>query len=164
MADTKSDLVTAQEAAVTDLSAGIINGDQANGLLLRAQGVVTLPSGVADADTFQICDLPPGAVPQPALSSVTCSADPGTTLVLDVGYTDTAAGGSNTNADGLADGITLSAGGKIAFTSGTIPDALATPFRCSRKTRIYATVPTSGASSVTAGVKLVFDIVYVVKG
>lgn len=164
MANTKSDLITAQEAARTGLSSGVVNGDDASGLILRAKGIVTLPSGVADADTFQICDLPPGAVPLPELSNVCCSADPGTTLVLDVGYSDTNEGGSTTDADGLADGITLSSGGQIAFTSGTMPAAVATTVRTTRKTRVYATVPTSGASTVTAGVKLVFTIAYAVKG
>lgn len=164
MANTNSDLITKQAAALTGLSGGVVNGDDANGLVLRAQAIVTLPSGVADADTFAICDLPPGAVPIPQLSSVACSADPGTTLLLDVGYSDATEGGSTTDADGLADGITLSSGGLVNFCSGTMPAAVATPVRTTRKTRVTAVVPTSGASTVTAGVKLVFTIAYAVKG
>lgn len=164
MADTNSDLIAAQASALTGLSGGIVNGDDTNGRIQRAKAIVTLPSGVADADTFQLCDLPSGAVPLPELSNVCCSADPGTTLVLDVGHTDASEGGSTTDADGLADGITLSSGGQVAFTSGTMPAAVATTVRTDRKTRVYATVPSSGASSVTAGVKLIFTIAYAIKG
>lgn len=163
MPNTNSDLIANSAAALLDLAAGNRNGDNVNGLVLRAKAIVTLPSGVADADTFQICDLPAGAVPIPEMSTVTCSADPGTTLVLDIGYDDSGEGGSLTNADGLADGIALSSGGQVAFTSGTMPAAVATTVRTDRKTRVYATVPSSGASSVTAGVKLVFNVFYAVK-
>lgn len=156
MADTNSDLIAAKAAALLGLADGIVNGDDDGGLVLRKKAIVTLPAGVADADTFQICDLPPGAVLDPTQSSVTCSADPGTTLVLDVGHAD--------NVDEYADGITLSAGGQIAFTSGTMPSAVATTRRTSTTERVFATVPSSGASSVTADVKLIFTIVYVVKG
>lgn len=156
MANTNSDLIAAQTAALTGLSGGILNGDDNGGLVLRKKAIVTLPEGVADADTFQICDLPPGAVLDPTLSNVACSADPGTTLVLDIGHSG--------NTDEYADGITLSAGGQVAFTSGTMPAAVATTRRTTDVERVYATVPSSGASSVTAGVKLIFTLVYIVKG
>lgn len=163
MATTKSQLIAAQEAALTNIANGLRAGDDAAGLLCIATAIVTLPSGVADADVFELCDLPIGAVPVPQLSDVTCSADPGTTLLLDIGYTNVSNEGEQADPDGLADGITLSSGGKVAFTSGTMPAAAITPVRCTHTTRVRAIVPTSGASTVTAGVKLVFTIAYRVK-
>lgn len=161
MANTKSDLIQAQEAAVTGLSSGVVNGDDANGLLLYATAQLTLPSGVSSSDTFQICDLPAGAVPVAQLSHATCP-NPGTTLTLDIGYDDSNEGGSNTDTDGLADGIVMSSGGQVGFCSATQPATVATPFRTDRKTRILATV--ASASSVTAGVVVTFTVAYRVKG
>lgn len=166
MADTDSDIIDLQQAALTGLSSGPVNGELLGGTPKFAKGIITLPSGVADADTFQICDLPPGVTLAPELSFVVCSADPGTTLVLDVGYSDTNEGGSTTDLDGLAEDIVLSSGGKVQFCSvaGSIPAAVDTTVRTTKKTRVYATVPSSGASTVTAGVKLVFFIAYLQKG
>lgn len=161
MADTNSDLIAAQASALTGLANGIVNGDDLAGDLKLATVQVTLPSGVAGSDTFQLCDLPAGAVPVPQLSHATCP-NPGTTLTLDIGYSDTNEGGSNTDADGLADGIVMSSGGQVGFCSATQPATVATPYRCTRKTRIYATA--ASASSVTAGVVVSFTIAYRVKG
>lgn len=104
-------------------------------------------------DTINLCILPAGAIVVPQLSSV-FSADPGTTLTLDIG---TAA-----DADAFADGITLSSGGRVEFTSGTAPAAL-TPTGLTADTGsgnavVYATV--ASAASLTASVVLHFLIAY----
>jgi hypothetical protein len=73
----------------------------------------TLAGTEAAADVINLCLLPAGAIPIPGLSKVV-SADPGTTLTMDVG---TAA-----DLDGYADGLVLSAGGQIEFgTSSPLP-------------------------------------------
>jgi hypothetical protein len=102
------------------------------------------------SDTINLCILPTGAIPIPGLSFVDC-ADPGTTLAVDIGYAS--------NPDALADGITLSSGGHVLFTSGTMPaDALTPAALASTDTTIYATV--TNASTLTASADLVFHIAY----
>lgn len=161
MATFKTDLITKQEAALTGLSGGVLQGDDANGELRLATGIVTVTDALAGDDILAICDLPPGAVPVPQLSHATC-ANPGTALVIDVGYTDAPEGGDNADEDGLADGITMSAGGQFAFTGGTLPATVAAPFRTERKTRVQALVKT--ATSITDATKIAFTIAYRVKG
>jgi hypothetical protein len=151
MATFNSTLVTADAARL--MSAGLRDGDDANGKLTVATANVTLTSATAANDILNIIPaglLPIGAVVVPQLCSVT-SADPGTTLTLDIGYA--------ANPDAYADGITLSAGGQIAFTSGTLPAAVTTPVRITGAAdAIYATVMT--ANTVTDATVLTFIIAY----
>lgn len=151
MATFTSDIAAA--FATNRLSTGVRNGDDANGKLTVATAQVTLTSATAAADILNIIPaglLPEGAVVVPQLSSVTCS-DPGTTLTLDVGYA--------ANPDAYADGIVLSAGGQIAFTSGTKPAAVATPNRIvDEDDAIYATV--ASADTITNNTVLTFLIAY----
>lgn len=110
------------------------------------------------ADIINLCVLPVGAIPVPQLSNVTCSADPGTTLTLDIG---TAA-----NADGWADGIVLSSGGQVACTNTAIPAWVAptaltadtSSFATQGSAVVYATV--ASASTLTADVVLYFTLAY----
>jgi hypothetical protein len=114
----------------------------------------TLLGTEAAADVINLCVLPQGVIPVPALSSVTCSSDPGTTLTLDIG---TAA-----NPDGLADGIVLSSGGMVHCATATMPAWLdATPVvpdAGAGTAALFATVAT--AATLTAGVVLHFCIAY----
>lgn len=114
-----------------------------------------LSSGTEEVanDVILLGILPVGAIVIPALSSVYC-ADPGTTLTLDVGFEG--------NPDAFADGITLSSGGRVEFTSGTAPSAL-TPEPITVGTTypdgtVYATV--ASASTLTDAVVLTFTIAY----
>lgn len=155
--DTNSDLIAAKAAAKLKLSDGVLNGDDAGGVLLYFGPEVTLPSGVAANDTFQLIDLPPGAVIVPELCSISASGDPGTTLTLDVG--------DSGDADRYCDGANLgalSAAGIVAFTAPALPAAVITPFRSPNVTRIFATAATAG--TVTANTVLKFTIVARVKG
>lgn len=118
----------------------------------------TLLGTEAATDIINLCILPVDAIPLPQLSSV-YSADPGTALIIDVG---TAA-----DVDGWGDGLTLSAGGLINFTSGTAPAWLEpTPlvadtgtFNKAGSAVVYATVMT--ATTLTASVVLWFNLAYV---
>lgn len=118
----------------------------------------TLTGSEAADDILRLCILPAGCIPLPLLSKV-YSADPGTTLTLDVGTAD--------NPDGFADGIVLSAGGTIGFESGTAPAWLVqTPLVADVDTTasgsgnavVYATV--ASAASLTASTVLHFAIAY----
>lgn len=154
MATFKSTLVTKQEAARTKPSSGLRDGDDAFGILMLATASVTLTSATAAADIIQIVPpelIPVGAVVVPQLCSVT-SADPGTTLTLDIG--DAA------DADRYADGIVLSAGGQVGFCSALPnPASVAAPFRLTEQAVIQATV-LAGASTITDGTVLTFIIAY----
>ena len=127
----------------------------------------TLAGTEAADDVINLCLAPAGAIPIPQLCSVTASADPATTdetdpenpvtgeLTLDIG---TAA-----NPDGLADGIDLSAGGKVSAESGTapawlVPTALVADSG-SGNAIVYATVATA-AGVITAGAKLYFTLAF----
>jgi hypothetical protein len=151
MAIFKSDIVTKAES--NRVSTGVRDGDDANGKLTLATAHVTLTGATAAADLLEIIPaslLPIGAVVVPQLCSVTCS-DPGTTLTLDIGYA--------ANPDAYADGIVLSSGGQIAFTSGTKPAAVAVPVRITGEAdAIYATV--ASADTVTNATVLTFIIAY----
>lgn len=109
----------------------------------------TLAGTETTSDVINICKLPQGAVPVVSLCNVFCQ-DPGTTLAIDVG--------TSADIDELADGIALSSGGLVAFTSGTAPALALTPAAYSSHVTVYAT-PTS-VSTLTAGASLVFTIVY----
>lgn len=119
----------------------------------------TLAATEAGTNTIGLDVLPAGAIPIPQLSSVTCSADPGTTLTLDIG---TAA-----NPDGWADGIVLSAGGKVECASATMPAWLAaTPITADTdptesgtgNAAVYATV--ASADTLTVSVVLYFVLAF----
>jgi hypothetical protein len=106
------------------------------------------------ADTIRLGLLPAGAIPVPQLSSVTCSAAPGAALVVDIGTAD--------NTDGWADGIVLTAGGKVQCASATMPAWLApTPLVAdagSGNAAVYVTVAT--ATTLTPGVTLYFTLAF----
>lgn len=152
MATFLSDLATKQAAALLKSSDGVRDGDDFCGSLKVATAHVTLTSATAAADILTIIPaelVPVGAVVVPQLCSVT-SADPGTTLTLDIGDAD--------DTDRYADGIVLSSGGQIAFCSGTKPAAVGTPFRITEQGAIYATV--ASAATVTDATVLTFVIAY----
>lgn len=102
----------------------------------------------AAADVINLCVLPVGATLLPQLCSV-YSSDPGTTLTLDVGYA--------ANPDAFADGIVLSAGGMINFSSGTAPSGL-TALEPITTGQVTATV--DSANTLTAAVVLYFNLVW----
>lgn len=156
MADTNSDLIAAQVAARTGLSAGIVNGDDNGGDLRFYNVEVAFTSGVTANDTFQLFDLPPGAVIVPELSKIIASGDPGTTLTMDVGD----AGDPDRYCDGANLGA-LSAAGVVEFTAPAIPAAVFTPYRPTDVTRIYATAATVGTNS---NVTLKFSVCVRIKG
>lgn len=115
-----------------------------------------LSSGTEEVanDVILLGIIPVGSIVVPSLCSVYC-ADPGTTLTLDVGYVD--------NPDAYADGIALSSGGRVEFTSGTAPSAL-TP---EPLTAVLTTYPpgtvlatVASASTLTDAVVLTFVIAY----
>ena len=157
MADSNSDLIAAKLAARTGLANGIVNGDDAGGILTIYNVEVACGASVAANDTFQLIDLPPGAVIVPELSSITASGDPGTTLTIDVGDS----GDPDRYCDGANLGA-LSAAGVVQFLAPAIPAAVLTPYRNNEDvTRIYATAATVGTNSA---VTLKFSIVARIKG
>jgi hypothetical protein len=126
------------------------NPNQAGGGVQMAVVPYALVATEAANDIINLCILPAGAILLPGLSFVDCE-DPGTTLTADIGYAS--------NPDALADGITLSNGGHVLFTSGTMPsDALVPAALAAADIAIYATVAT--ASTLTAAKKVVFNIAY----
>lgn len=138
-----------------NISNNVIPGDDIAGLLLYATASVVVTAGMAAADTIEITDIPAEGVVVPQLSHVTCSADPGTTLTMDIG--DAA------DTDRYADGINLGSGGQVAFTSGTMPAAATVPHRDQTgPTRVIATLAT--AATLTADTVLAFTIAYRCKG
>jgi hypothetical protein len=153
MATFKSTLVQLQEAAALRASDGLRDGDDAFGIVALATATVTLTGATAADDILEIvpaAQVPVGAVVVPQLCSVQCSADPGTTLTLDVGDAG--------NTDRYADGIVLSAGGQVGFCSTGVPAAAVTPYRITEQGKIYATV--ASANTITNGTTLTFIIAY----
>lgn len=114
----------------------------------------TIAGTEATNDTINLCVLPAGVIPVPQLSKINHSADPGTTLVVDVG---TAA-----DADGWIDGVTCSAGGQVEAGSGTVPAWLVpTPLVADTGSGNAVVVATlASVSSLTAGVIVYFTLAY----
>lgn len=150
MAAFSSTIYTAQNTALTQNYEAPSAVDFV-GTVRVARVAITTTAGMADADTFNLVYLPAGAVVVPSMSKVQCSADPGTTLVLDIG--------TSSDTDAFADGIVLSSGGAIAFDANVCAQAHA-PAALTAPTLVYATIPSSGAASVTADVTLRFWIAY----
>lgn len=152
MATIKSDLVTAQESASANYGATIA-GDDMTGVILAANVKVTVPATIAANDIIMLVPaeaIPVGAVVEVLDCGVFAATDPGTSLVLDVG--------TATNDDAFADALDLTAAGYKAFSaSGTVPAAIATPYRFTAQEAIYATVKTANTISETV---LVFSIRY----
>lgn len=108
--------------------------------------------------TLVLCYLPAGIIPRPDLSNVTCSADPGTALTIDIGSED--------NADGWADGMVLDSGGQVACNAPAIPAYMAlTELDADdgyRDVAITCTIETS--TTLTAAVILYFNLAYDLPG
>lgn len=154
MAILKSDIITAREALAYSDKTGA-DGIKIGANILLATAVITLASTTAANDLFELVDLPAGVEVVPQLSHVTL-ANPGTTLTVDIG--------DDLDDDRYADGIVLSAGGRIPFasTAATVGDAVANPHKTKATTRIRAKVMT--ASAINANVKAVFTIAYRITG
>jgi len=135
--------------------AGIVDGDDVTGVVLLATIRYTLTGSEAASDTIQLVDLPLGAVVVPQNSYCTC-ADPGTTLTLNVG--------DASSATRYASGIVMSAGGQVGFASGTLPAAVATPYRIATTANQRLVCTVASAATLTAAVVVVFTIAYRVKG
>lgn len=153
MATIKSDLVTKQEAALTDITAGLEHGDDFAGIVLYATAIVTIPATPEVDDIIELVPaeaVPAGAVVIPQLSHVYCVTDPGTALNLDIGIADLE--------DKFADNLALTAAGLVSFAaSGTPPDGIASPYRMADPADIIATVKTSTGVVETVAV---FTIAY----
>lgn len=133
------------------------DGSKLSGDLKVAKSTYTLTGSEADTETIGVVKLPAGARVIPELSSVYTSADPGTTLALDIGY--------EANADGLSDNLVLSAvaGGSLRFDeSGSVPAAMFTDEIVAEGGEwVQATF--MSPASLTASVKLRFVVAYSVK-
>ena len=141
----------------------LADGNVASGEIQFATIPYVLTSGTDEAadDILKLMVLPKGAIPMPALSSITCSADPGTAFTVDVGTAE--------NPDGWGDGVALTTAGKVEFCAAahTQPAWLAQTGIAADTTEagagagnavVYATVITS--TSPTAGVILYFTLAY----
>jgi hypothetical protein len=159
MANTNSNLATAQAAALLDRSSGLATIALVATNLILIQGQVTCPATPSTSDTLTLIPaelLPVGAVYDVANSWVYCETDPGTALTLDIG--------PDSNPDALADALALTVAGSAAtgdgtsgpitghtpFTrSGTMPAALADPLVITAQEAVRATVVTSTAVDAT---------------
>lgn len=121
--------------------------NQAGGAVQMAVVPCVLGAGALN-DTINLCKLPVGAIPIPALSFVLCD-DAGVTLTMDVGTAE--------DADMMAAGLDLATAGKKEFASTAAFPAVLTPVATASQD-IIATVASSTTPSATA--KLVFHIAY----
>jgi hypothetical protein len=134
----------------TAISDGLTPKTLSNGLLdkvLFKQYTVEIPATATADELFYITpELPVGAVVDPTLSHVTCSADPGAgSLQLDIGLV---------TEDDLSTLIDVSAGGKVAF------DGLANVTATSAKRYIIGKLETLVSDGSVGAVDLTFCIAY----
>ena len=108
----------------------------------------------AEPHTLVLGYLPAGIIPIPAMSSVTCSADPGSALTIDLGSED--------DPDGWADGMVLDSGGQVLCTTPAIPAYMAKTELAAddgySDVAITCTIVTS--TTLTAAVILYFTLAY----
>lgn len=135
-------------------SAGLVNPVQYQANVRFAQATVTVPSSLTANDRLFLVTLPQGAQPIPSMSQAICHADPGTTLVLDVGYAS--------DVDALAEDIVLSSGGVVPFTGTQAVQPAQTRNRSqlTTETTVFATVV--NAASITNNSTITFLIAYLV--
>lgn len=110
--------------------------------------------GTSEPHTILLMELPPGTIPMPMLSRVTCSATSGGTLVVDIGTAQ--------DPNGWASGMVLSSGGEVTCNSAAhaafnAPTAITADTGATNAT-VYATI--SSAATVTAGIVLYFTLAY----
>lgn len=149
MANTNSNLTTAQAAAMLDRSSGLATIALVATNLILIQGQVTCPATPSTSDTLTLIPaemLPVGAVYDVANSWIYCESDPGTALTLDIG--------PDSNPDALADALALTvagtSSGAVPFDkSGTMPAALADPLVITAQEAVRATVVTSTSVDAT---------------
>lgn len=148
MANTNSDLATAQAAALRDPSAAPKPG-LTSGLPFHIRGKVTCPATPTVADTLTLIPaemLPVGAVYDPANSWLFCETDPGTALTLDIGPVSD----PDLLSDALALTVTSVGAGKVPFdTSATKPVAVSTPTQITDQEAVKATVMVSTSVAET---------------
>jgi hypothetical protein len=106
-------------------------------------------------DVINLCVLPAGSIPVPALSKIVRPGTVGTTLTLDVG---TAA-----DLDGWIDGATISGASEVSATSTTPPPAWVVPTplagdNASGSVVVKATI--ANAAALTAGATVYFVLAY----
>lgn len=130
-------------------TAGLVDGALYNGSIQWTIATLTLPSSTATNDTIDLTPaLPAGSTVIPSLCRAVCHADPGTTLILDIG--DAA------DPDRYADGLVLSAGGDVPFHTPAIPAGTTSPLKLTTDTALTALV--TSASTITANSKITFII------
>lgn len=117
-----------------------------------------LTGSEAATDTLQILRIPKGFILDCAKSSVTM-ADPGTTLTLDIGDSDTLGTGLAADPDRYADALVVSAGGNVGFASAlaTFGVAATVPYKTGSECDLVVTI--DSANTLTAAAKLIFHIV-----
>lgn len=136
--------------------------NQASGQVEFAVIPYTLTGTEAAADTINLCVLPGGIIPVPALSSCVCVTDPGTAWTLKVGTAELDTG--------WAASVAMTVPGKVEFcaASATQPGWL-TPTKIAADTadgvgagpgdvQVYATVIT--ATGTTASTVMYFILAY----
>ena len=155
MANFYSDIATAQNNALTKFGDHNQDGGLVSGELRTARATYELLGTEAATDFIYLCKLPKGARVRPDLCRIVC-ADPGTTLVVNIG--DLA------DADRYASAVDISAGGSFAFDElTTAPLADYQVGDTAADTGWIVLDPTS-VSTLTADAKIVVEIVYSTAG
>lgn len=146
---------TAQTAPAV---ASLLDYNKAGGKLREYTVAYTLLGTEAATDTLQILRLPKGFTLDCAKSSVTL-ADPGTTLTIDLGDTDTSGVGAAADPDRYADALVLSSGGNVGLASAlaTFGAAATVPYKTGSECDLVVTI--DSANTLTASAKVIFHIV-----
>lgn len=135
MANTNSDIATAQASALRDRSAAPKSPENF-GQLLQIRGQVTIPAAPTAEDTLTLIPaelLPVGAVYEVLGSSLFFESDPGTALTLDIG--------PESDVDALADALVCNAAGRVELSaSGTLPAALLDAVKVESQEAVIATI------------------------
>lgn len=145
-------------AQIAPVVGSLLDYNKAGGKLRVFTVAYALLGTEAATDTLQICRLPKGFTLNASLSTITL-ADPGTTLTLDIGDSDTSGVGAAADPDRYADGLVLSAGGTVGLASAlaTFGVAATVPYKTGSECDLVVTI--DSANTLTAAAKVIFQIV-----
>lgn len=155
--------VTSSDIAAKQLDPKLGNRNQGlkqTAIVLFATAIYTMLGTEAAADSFKIVKLPPRAMVDPTLSTVT-SEGVATTCTLDIGDDDVLGVGAAADVDRYADGLDVAAAGIDKFDS-IIAAARLTPYVLGSEAWIIGTFAT--LATPVAGKKLTIRLAYLIVG
>lgn len=155
MATLQTDISTGQAAAAVSAAGVIKDSRRVDGPLEYIDSVYTIanPTTEATNDVILLGNISVGAIVYPEHSFAFLETDPGTLLTVDIG--------DSVDPDRYADGINISAAGRVEYTSAVANVAgVVTRHEVTDTTRAIQATIVGTVTALTAGTKIHFKTAY----